>query len=61
MVTLFFPSVLSVPLNLTLLPVGRGDSVFEGGDGSVELCVKVLSGTVNNVITIVISTGGPGK
>ena len=61
LLTIVFPSAPLVPLNLTLLPVGRGDSVFEGGDGSVELCVEVISGTVSSVITIVISTGGPGK
>jgi len=52
-----FPFVL-VPAELTLLPVGRGDSVFEGGDGFLEVCVEVVSGTVEGEITIVVSSGG---
>ena len=50
--------VLVVPFELTLLPVGQGDSVSEGGDGSLEVCVEVVNGTVDGEITIVVSSGG---
>ena len=45
-----------MPVTLTLLPVGRGDSVFEGGDGSLEVCVEVVSGTISGEITVGITT-----
>ena len=50
------PSVFIVPVTLTLLPVGRGNSVFEGGDGSLQVCVEVVSGTVSGEITVGITT-----
>lgn len=51
-----FSSVLVAVDTLTLLPIGRGDSVFEGGDGTLELCVEVVSGAVSRDVTIVISS-----
>ena len=51
------PFVLVVSVELTLLPVGQGDSVFEGGDGSLEVCVEVVSGTVDGETIIVVSSG----
>ena len=32
--------------------------MFEGGDGFLEVCVEVVSGTVEGEITIVVSSGG---
>lgn len=45
-----------VPVTLTLLPVGREDSVFEGGDGTLEVCVEVVSGAISSEIIVGITT-----
>jgi len=54
--TILFPSVLVVVDTLALLPIGRGDSVFEGGDGTLEVCVEAVSGAVSGDITLGISS-----
>ena len=55
--TILLPSVIVVVDTLTLLPIGRGDSVFEGGDGTLEVCVESVSGALSGDITLVISSG----
>lgn len=49
--------LLAVPVTLSLLPIGRGDAVFEKGDGLLEVCVEAVRGVITNEITVGFMSG----